>query len=296
MSVLDSRVWVMWAVAATLPALVSRNPIVLVLLLGAVIIVRSTCVPPTSAHSWGWLLRVTVIVAPIAVIFNVLTVRDGDRVIGTIPDGLPVVGGPITANALVYGLVSALASVTLVLIGTTVASVIDWMALGRVLPDRLMPLAVAGTVAWTFLPQASAAFGEIREVQLARGHRVRGVRGVAPILVPLLATSLDRALTTAEALEARGFGASTHGHGRHRTRYRDTPWTMRSALVLAVLIASVALMMGVVALAGESLRFNPFPILAAPDVPVVALLAVASLIVPAIVTATAASPPLSVQP
>ncbi|MEZ4507398.1 MAG: hypothetical protein R2848_16495 [Thermomicrobiales bacterium] len=58
--------------------------------------------------------------------FNLLTVRVGDRVFGTIPDWVPLIDGDLTVNSIVFGLLSGLAVLTLVLIGVTLAAVLDW--------------------------------------------------------------------------------------------------------------------------------------------------------------------------
>ena len=42
---------------------------------------------------------------------------------------------------------------------------------------------------------------------MARGYRPRGLRDAPPLVLPLLAGGLERAMMTAEALEARAFGA-----------------------------------------------------------------------------------------
>jgi energy-coupling factor transporter transmembrane protein EcfT len=88
-------------------------------------------------------------------------------------------------------------------------------------------VATAGSVAFAFVPQTVAAFYEIREAQAARGYRPRGVRGFVPIIVPLLAGGMDRALTLAEALESRAFGSAP---GRSS---RSSAWR-RPALALGL--------------------------------------------------------------
>ncbi len=77
----------------------------------------------------------------------------------------------------------------------------------RSMPVRASGIAVAGSVAWAFLPQMATSWREIREAQMARGHQWRGVRDIVPLVVPLMAGGLDRSITMAEALESRGFGA-----------------------------------------------------------------------------------------
>ncbi len=66
------------------------------------------------------------------------------------------------------------------------------------------------------------------EALRGRGVEVRGLRGRARLLSPLLAGSLERALNLAEAMEARGFGRPG------RTRAPSPPWTVLDRLALAV--------------------------------------------------------------
>ena len=221
---LEPRAWLLWGLAAGVPPLVGRNPFVLGATLLAVLAVRTvwvgggdTAAEAPNAGAWRAVVRLAVLFAAIGVVFNVLTVHAGDRVFARIPDGVWIVGGPLTLNALVYGVLSGLAILILVLVGTTLGAVVDGVALLRLLPARLATVAVAGSVAWAFVPQTAAAFGEIREAQAARGFRPRGLRDLLPLVVPLLTNGLERALTLAEALESRGFGAvGPAGHDLQR--------------------------------------------------------------------------------
>jgi energy-coupling factor transport system permease protein len=214
---LDPRAWFAWGVAASLPPLLGRNPFPLVATLVVVIGVRTAWAGRTErVSSWSGIVRLSLVFAALGVLFNVLTVRSGDRVLLAVPSSVPILHGPITLNALVFGLLSALALVILVLVGTTIGAVLDWPAVLRLLPDRLTTIAVAGSVAFAFIPQTALAFREIREAQAARGHRFRGVRDLAPLLVPLLTGGLERAVTMAEALESRAFGAPAGFDDDHR--------------------------------------------------------------------------------
>jgi energy-coupling factor transport system permease protein len=204
---LDPRAWLAWAVAASFPATVGRNPIPLVATLVVVIAVREAWRPwSRQVASWSIIVRMAIIFSLVGIVFNVLTYHGGDREIFAFPDWLPIVGGTLTLNALIYGTLSGLALLTLVLVGTTVGALINWAVLLRQLPRRLTPIAVAGTVAFAFVPQTAQAFLQIREAQLARGHRMRGARDLVPLLVPLLTLGLERAITLSEAMESRGFG------------------------------------------------------------------------------------------
>lgn len=224
---LDPRAWLLWLAAASLPALIGRNPFVLAAVVLAVLGVRAGRATTPRFAAWRIVVRLALLFAAISVVFNLLTVHVGDRVIGELPAGLPIIGGIITVNALAYGLLSGLALLTLVLAGTTIGAVLDWMALLRLLPPRLATLAVAGSVAWALVPQTLVAATEIREAQQARGHQPRGVRDVPPLLVPLLAGSLERSFLLAEALEARGFGSEP----------TSAPWPLSKTLLTATGLA-----------------------------------------------------------
>lgn len=208
---LDPRAWLLWATAALIPPLLGRNPWLIAATLLAVISVWAVWSPGAAGRRWRPLLRLAFVFGVVSVIFNVLTVRAGDVVIGHLPDSWPIIGGALTLNALVFGLLGALAIFTLVTVSATLGVVLDWTLAIRLLPDRMAPLAVAGSVAWTYLPQTTLALGEIRDAQTARGFRARGARDVLPLLMPLLGGGLERAMMTAEALEARAFGAPLTG-------------------------------------------------------------------------------------
>jgi energy-coupling factor transport system permease protein len=213
---LDPRAWLFWAIAASLPPLLGRNPWPLAATLFAVLGVWGACASGLAAARWRMLLRLALSLGAISVLFNLLTAHVGDLVIGTLPAHWPVIGGILTVNALVYGLLGAVAIFTLVTVSAVLGATLDWSTAMRLLPERLAPLAVAGSVAWSYLPRTTAALLEIREAQMARGYRPRRLRDAGPLLMPLLAGGLERALMTAEALEARAFGAPLSPQARTR--------------------------------------------------------------------------------
>lgn len=245
---LDSRAWLLWGLSAMVPMLIVRHPLIVLEMLVIVLAVRLVWAG-RLVHGWGWIARVAAVFVLVSVVFNALTVHAGRHVLFTIPDAVPLIGGVITLNAVLYGLVTGVAVLTLVLTGTTIAAGLAWSDLVRSLPSRVAPLAVAGSVAWSFLPGASRAFVDIRESQASRGHRLRGARDVPQLVVPLIEGGLERALTMSEALEARGFGASP-------VMERETPHRWTSVVVIAGLVTAayaVALGRMEIALAGTGL-------------------------------------------
>jgi energy-coupling factor transport system permease protein len=160
-----------------------------------------------------------------------------------------VIGGVLTLNALVFGFLSALAILSLVTVSATLGATLDWSAAMRLLPERMAALAVAGSVAWSYLPRTTVALSEIREAQMARGYRPRGLRDAAPLVIPLLAGGLERAMITAEALEARAFGAPLSPEMNPR------PWQVVSLVIslVAALTGAFCLAVGELAASGALL-------------------------------------------
>lgn len=228
----------MWAFAASVPSLLGRNPWPLLMALFAAIAVRVAWSEYMSSEaSWSLFLRIALFFSIVGVIFNVLTVRAGDRVILTLPESIPLIGGEITLNAAFFGVLSGLALISLVIVGSTVAGLLDWSAVVRLLPGGLTNIAVAGSIAFAFVPQTAVSYREIREAQSARGHRVRGARDLLPILMPMIGGGLERSITLAEALESRGFGAT----GGSIATERRWP-AFLAALGLAAVATSIYLM------------------------------------------------------
>lgn len=204
---IDPRAWLCWAASAMLLPLTGRNPFALLSVLLAVLAVREA-LPHDARLGWSWIVRLGVLFAGLSVIFNVLTVRAGDRVFGTIPGWMPLIDGDLTLNSVVFGLLSGLAVLALVLIGITLAAVLDWSAVLRLLPQSLTGAGVAGSVAFSFFPQMVASYREIVDAQAMRGYELRGPRDYLNLAPLLLAGGIERAVTMSELLESRGFGGA----------------------------------------------------------------------------------------
>lgn len=206
---LNPLAWLGWLAGIAAVPLVTRNPLYLTLaLLVAVVVYAAIPRRGGAARAWRLFVTVGVSLAALSVAFNVLTVHSGDRVFAELPAGLPIVGGPLTWNAFAYGIVSALAISTLLIAAAAFNTAVRHADLIRLLPAGIAGLGIAGSLAITLVPQSIAAARDIWDAQRARGHRFRGPRDAGGLLVPLLAVALERAMTLAEALETRGFGAS----------------------------------------------------------------------------------------
>ncbi len=94
--------------------------------------------------------------------------------------------------------------------------------------------ALAVALATRLLPTLERDAAGLVEALRGRGLEVRGLRGRARLLSPLVAGSLERALNLAEAMEARGFGRAG------ATRMPSPPWSRVDRAGVAVAVALVA--------------------------------------------------------
>jgi energy-coupling factor transport system permease protein len=77
-----------------------------------------------------------------------------------------------------------------------------------------------------------------RGVELEKGNPLKRIRNIVPIIVPLIIVSIRRALSIAESMESRGFGASPHRTYMNKLSFSLRDWAV-VALSLLVLITSV---------------------------------------------------------
>jgi energy-coupling factor transport system permease protein len=204
--------WVVWLGAVLVAASTTRNPLYLTLMLICVIIVVTVMrsyVPDQTTPLPISPVQFALFVTISTTLFNGLTTHMGKTVLFSLPAFLPLLGGNITLEALLYGFTNGLIISCLFAAFTVLHLVLPIRSIIRFIPRAFAPLAVVISIAVTFVPTTLRQFRQIREAQAVRGHRVRGLRDWLPLLLPLLVGGLERALMLAEAMTARGFASST---------------------------------------------------------------------------------------
>lgn len=239
--------WVLWLCAAAFAALVNGQPlqtVLLILAVGTVFTVaskasavgESTGAGRHTAAGWGTFLRFGLWVWGVATIFNLLFAHVGRLILFTLPRNWPLIGGPITLEGLLYGLSHGASLFAVLLVFATFNLALDSHRLLRWLPSGLFQAGLVVSIALSFIPQLMSSLQEIREAQRVRGHQFRGLRDWIPLFVPLITTALERSLTLAESMEARGFGgivSQSTGSGRFTpARGLSTPLTILGLVAL----------------------------------------------------------------
>jgi energy-coupling factor transport system permease protein len=209
--------WLAWLVAAALPALSTRNPLYLALALIAVSVTYAALGRNnTLAQSWSAFVRFGVFLWLFTIPFTALTAHYGTIVLFSLPEAWPIIGGPITLESILFGLTGGLALITLLMAFATFNVAVDQARLLRMTPGFVYQTGVVAGIAVAFVPQMVRSWQLIREAQQVRGHKVRGIRDLLPLIMPLLVTGLERAMQLAESMEARGFGGQGIGGTRRQ--------------------------------------------------------------------------------
>jgi energy-coupling factor transport system permease protein len=160
-----------------------------------------------------------------------LTAHEGSHPLWNGPI-LPVLGSiDITTEELATGAMQTLRLATVALAFALWALRLDQDRLvreARLARRSVLTVALATRLIPT-LERDAAGFVEALR---GRGVVVEGLRGRSRLLAPLVASSLERALTVAESMEARGYGRSD----RARVKRSSFSWRERSALAFSLLL------------------------------------------------------------
>ena len=223
----DARAWVVWTAAAAVLAMVARNPLYTIILLLAVSLVKAVHADDDLGLDLP-LWRIGAVVIALSTLFNALFVHVGANVLFRLPGAWPLVGGPVTLEGAVYGATNGLVLLALLAVFLAFNNIVPVRELVRLTPRAFHDLGVVVLVAMTYVPETRRHLQQIQEAQAIRGHRLRGLRDWQPIVIPLLVGGLERAVNLAEAMVARGYGA---------TADRQQPAWMRAGMVLGLFAA-----------------------------------------------------------
>ena len=205
----NTTTWLLWLIMTVAFLLSTRNPLYLLvsliglLILGAWITKRK--------HQSFWLrqnLRFLLTMLFLSTLINTLFTHTGQRILFNIPEGWPLIGGVITVESLVFGMINGLVIGSLYLVFNIINLALSIKQLIRLIPTTFHPIAVMVTIALTFFPSIQQRAREIKEAQMIRGNPMKKVSDWLPLLLPLLVTSLENAILLSESMTARGFHTS----------------------------------------------------------------------------------------
>ncbi|HET9129179.1 MAG TPA: energy-coupling factor transporter transmembrane component T [Propionibacteriaceae bacterium] len=229
--------WWGWAGGAAVSATLTRNPLLLALI---VVALAYVVVARRGAAPWARSLRVYAVLAlailAIRLVFQVLVggLREGHVLVRLPQIVLPSwaagvqIGGPVTVEALWFTVCDAGRLATLVWCVGAANSLANPRGLLRSLPHAAHRLATAVAIAVSSAPQlveSTQRVGRARRLRGGRSTRAHAGRG---LVVPVLEDALERSLSLAASMESRGFGSQARP-----TCYRAQPWRPAETLTVA---------------------------------------------------------------
>ncbi|CAB4570399.1 MAG: hypothetical protein F2563_01240 [Actinobacteria bacterium] len=168
------------------------------------------------ANSIGLFFRLAIFIIlfrlTIEIIFGV---HFGGPVLLTLPEfSLPnwlggiELGGVIGANGLLTAFVNGFKLATIVVAAAAPAALVPPNLLLKSLPSALYEAGLVTVIALGFLPALSADAKRIKTAAALRGNPAQGPISNLKLLLPLIDSSLARAVTLANAMESKGFGTT----------------------------------------------------------------------------------------
>jgi energy-coupling factor transport system permease protein len=269
--VINPRAFAAWSAAALVVVLTSTNPVYRALVLLVALNVLLSLRRPDAALRT--LFIAVGVASAVAVLLNAVLSHTGAHTIVALPDQLPGIGGPITAEAVIYGVDVALGLAAAVLAVAPLSRVVHPHDLIDAFPRPLQRTAALTGVAVNLVPAVARNAVAISEAQRMRGRGGTRLRDWHAVAAPIILSALDDSLQLAETMEARGFGSGP------RTTYLTTHLDIAALLVIAGAVGAAVLTI-VARTAGGLPDWYPFPTATLPDVSVLPVIACVLLALP----------------
>ena len=202
----NTTAWLLWSGFTISLLLSTRNPFYLMSVITSQFILGTVIAKNKGQALWlSGNLRFLLTMVGISTFINTLFVHNGRTVIVTLPENWLLIGGHLTVESLVAGVINGLIIGALYLTFNILNLALSIKQMTRLIPGALKPIAMTITVALTFFPSVQQRGREIKEAQMIRGNPMKRVVDWLPLIIPLLVTSLEKAFLLAESMTARGF-------------------------------------------------------------------------------------------
>ena len=241
--------WWLWALALVIAASQTTNPLLLALLfLVAVLTATYRAAPSAAAGAMWFFIKLAIIVIAIRVVIQVLFGAGlGPTVLVRLP-ALPLpmwmagvhLGGAITLESVLAAAVDGLRFATIIVVIGAANVLAPAARLLKSVPTALYEVGVSVVVAMSFTPQLVSDVQRVQIARRLRGRSTRGVRAFAGSAAPVFEGALERSVTLAAAMDARGYGRT--GTAPHR---RTGTALLAMSLITAVLALAAFVAPGV---------------------------------------------------
>lgn len=199
--------WWTWALVVAGMATATTNTLILALIITSVALVVACCAQDPAPFRLYLAVAAAVVVIRLA--FRVVFPAAGGTALLTLPTvhlGPLELFGTLTTEALASGLSGGLQLAAVILAVGAAHTLADALDLLKHAPPALAGLSTALVIAVSVFPGLGRSVVEVRRASRLRGVRRRGLGGLRATVIPVLEGTMDRSLTLAAAMEARGYG------------------------------------------------------------------------------------------
>jgi energy-coupling factor transport system permease protein len=228
---LHAVTWLVWAIAASATVQLASSPVYVALVIGAALVVVSAHGRDTAlSAAFPLLLAAGAAFALLRVVLTAATTHGMGAVWLTLPSAtLPrifggfTVGGTVEAPVVLGAGAEGFAVVGIVAAFAAFNAVVSHAELVETAPRAFHEPGLVVTVALAFVPSTIAAARAVREADRARtGGRVVRRGRLLRQLVPLLESGMERSVSLAESMDARGFAHHAAGPGERAAGWAGT--------------------------------------------------------------------------
>lgn len=208
--------WISWVTLVMVVALATTNPLYLALLTLCILLV-AVLAPRTStaATSFRLMLLFGCGMLVVSVVIATINGSYGSHILFTVPGpevprwlgGLRL-GGPVSGEGLLAAGIRGMAILSIFLAFGVFNGAVSPHRVLRSTPGALFHASLVLTVGLTLLPSSIEDLRRIREMRALRGAP-GGIRDLPALVVPAVVNGLERSMQLAEAMEARGYAASS---------------------------------------------------------------------------------------
>lgn len=177
------------------------------------------------ALSFRIYLYLGLLIVVIRVLFRILFGgSDGGTVLFTLPE-IPLPSwaagvrllGDVSSESLLAGLYDGMRLAAIIICVGAANALANPKRLLKSLPPALYEVGTAVVVALSMFPQLAESVQRVRRARRLRGDPGKGIGALRRIVVPVLEDALERSMTLAAGMDARGYGRAGQSTRRERT-------------------------------------------------------------------------------
>ncbi|MEX2100785.1 MAG: hypothetical protein WEB19_05160 [Acidimicrobiia bacterium] len=252
-------VWLVWALAAAAVISLAPSPVYVALVIGiAALAVSAHARPGPYARAFPLLVGVGVFFAVVRMLLTAATTHGVGQILFTTPElTLPkllggfTVGGSIELQVVLQSLAEGFAIVGVMAVFGAFNAVVSHSELVQSTPRAFYEVGLIVVVALAFVPSTLSAIADVREGDRARtGGRVVRRGRLLRQLVPVLELGMERAVTLAESMDARGFARSGAGPRDHIAGWLGVGSLLALGSAFVALVGESRIVAGILGLGG----------------------------------------------